>query len=66
MNWEIGIDIHKLLCIAQITNENLLYGTGNSTQCSLVTEGIYVHTKLNHFAVQQKLAHHCKGTKLQL
>ena len=37
MNWEIGIDIYTLLCIKQITNENLLYSTGNSTQCSLVT-----------------------------
>ena len=37
MNWEIGIDIYTLLCIKQITNENLLYRTGNSTQCSVVT-----------------------------
>ena len=25
MNWEIGIDIHALICIKQITNKNLLY-----------------------------------------
>ena len=25
MNWEIGIDIHTLICIKQITNKNLLY-----------------------------------------
>ena len=25
MNWEIGIDIHTLICITQITNKNLLY-----------------------------------------
>ena len=25
MNWEIGIDIHTLVCIKQITNKNLLY-----------------------------------------
>ena len=39
MNWEIGIDIYKLLilCIKQITNENVLYSTGNSTQCSVMT-----------------------------
>ena len=39
MNWEIGIDIYTLsiLCIKQITNENLLYSSGNSTQCSAVT-----------------------------
>ena len=36
-NWEIGIDIYTLLCIKQVTNENPLYGTGNSTQCSMVT-----------------------------
>ena len=38
-NWEIGIDIYTLLilCVKQITNENLLYSTGNSTQCSVVT-----------------------------
>ena len=35
--WVIGIDMYTLLCIKQITNENLLYGTGNSTQCSVVT-----------------------------
>ena len=39
MNWEIGIDIYTLLVlgIKEITNENLLYSTGNSTQCSMVT-----------------------------
>ena len=31
MNWEIGIDIYTLICIKQITNENVLYSTGNST-----------------------------------
>ena len=37
LNWEIGIDIYTLLCIKEITNENLLYTMGNSTQCSVVT-----------------------------
>ena len=39
INWEIGtdIDILFILCIKQITNENLFYSTGNSTQCSVVT-----------------------------
>ena len=38
-NCEIGIDIFTLLilCIKQMTSENLLYSTGNSTQCSVVT-----------------------------
>lgn len=34
MNWEVGIDIHTPLFIKKITNEKLLYSTGNSTQCS--------------------------------
>ena len=37
MNWDIRIDTYTLLCIKQITNEDLLYSTGNSTQCSVVT-----------------------------
>ena len=39
MNWDIGIDIYTLLilCIKQINNENLLYISGNSTQCPVVT-----------------------------
>ena len=39
MNWEIGIDIYTILilCITWITDENLLYSTGNSTQFSVVT-----------------------------
>ena len=39
LNWEIGTDIYTLLilCIKSITNESLLYSTGNSTQCSVVT-----------------------------
>ena len=39
INWEIGIDTYPLLtlCIKWVTNENLLYSTGNSTQYSVVT-----------------------------
>ena len=38
MNWEFGIDTYKLsiLGVNQITDENLLYGTGNSSQRSVV------------------------------
>ena len=53
MNWEIDTDIYILLilCIKQVTNENLLYSSGNSIQCSVMTqmgrkskkEEIYVH-----------------------
>ena len=37
INREIGIDIYTLLYIKQITNKNLLYSTGNSTQYSVMT-----------------------------
>jgi len=37
MNWENGIDIYTLLCIIEITNENLLYSPGYSSQGSVVT-----------------------------
>ena len=30
MNWEIGINIYTLICIKYITDENLIYSTGNS------------------------------------
>ena len=36
MNWEIGIDIYTLLYIKQITNKDLLYSMGNSTQYSVM------------------------------
>ena len=38
INWEIGIDIYILLYIKQITDKDLLYSTGNSTQYS---NGLY-------------------------
>ena len=37
INWEIWTDIHTLLYIKQIANKDLLYGTGNSTQYSVMT-----------------------------
>ena len=51
MNWEFGPDIYTLLYIKQRTDKDLLYGTGNSTQDSVVTyrgkesekEQIYVY-----------------------
>ena len=36
INWEIGIDIYTLLFIKQITNKDLLYSAGNSTQYSVM------------------------------
>ena len=37
--WETGIDIYTLLllCVKWITNENLPYSAGNSTQRSVAT-----------------------------
>ena len=39
MNWEIGIDIYTLLilCMKQMTNENVLYSSGTLTSGSVVT-----------------------------
>ena len=38
MNWETGVDIYTLLilCIKSTESKDLLYSTGNSTQCSVV------------------------------
>ena len=38
MNLENEIDIYTLLSMKQITTQKLLYSTGNSTQCSVVTQ----------------------------
>ena len=73
MQQEIGIDIYTILCIKQVTNENQLYGTRNSTQCSVETkmgrkskkEGTCVYVEVTHFAVQQKLTQHWKATVQQ-
>ena len=35
INWEIGVDIHTLLCIKQISNKDLLLSTENSAQYSV-------------------------------
>ena len=37
MNWEIRIDIYALPHVKYIANGNLLYSTGSSAQCSVVT-----------------------------
>ena len=40
INWEVGIHIYTLLCIKQITNENLLYNTGNYLMFSADLNGM--------------------------
>ena len=37
MNWEIGIDIYTLICIKQITNENLCIAQGTPFCCTVET-----------------------------
>ena len=32
INQELGVNIHTLLCIRQISNKDLLHSTGNPTQ----------------------------------
>ena len=55
MNWEIGIDIYTLICIKQITNENLLYSTGNSTS---------LYSRNKHNIVKQQYPNKRKRTTL--
>ena len=40
INWEVGIHIYTLLCIKQITNENLLYNTRNYLMFSADLNGM--------------------------
>ena len=73
MDWEPRIGISALLYIECIVNGDLLYGTENSSQYSMISymgkesekEWICVYVELNHFAIQQKLIQHCKSTTLQ-
>ena len=37
MNRGNSIDIYTLPCVKQIANGKLLYNTGNSAQCSVIT-----------------------------
>ena len=48
IKWEIGIDIHTLLPTKYITNKDLLYSTGNSTQSSVM---IYMERNLKKVAI---------------
>ena len=69
MDWEFGISKCKLLYIAWINNQVLLYSTGNYIQYPIVNHNgkkyekeykyIYIYIKLNHFAVHWKLTQHC-------
>ena len=37
-NWEIRIDIYIFPCVKQTTTGNLVYSTGSSVQCSVMTD----------------------------
>ena len=43
MNWETGMNIHALLCIKEVTNENLL-STRNTTEYSGELNGKEIKT----------------------
>ena len=61
MDWGAGVDVHTLMCMTQVTNENLGH-SARSRQCSAATlqgrrsqeEGVYLRIWLIHSAAQQK------------
>ena len=64
---EFGIDMYTLPYLKWITNKDLLYSTGNSSQCYVAAwmggefggEWIHVYVWLSPFAVHLKLSQHC-------
>ena len=77
--WETGIDIHTLLCIKQITNENLLYNTRNylmfsadlngmgiwkiRNTCICVADSLHCIARNTHTCTHTH-THNCKTTTL--
>ena len=66
MNWETAVDTYSLLCVKQVTNENLLYSTklyselhGDLKGKDILKRGIRVYIELIHLAVHQELIQHC-------
>ena len=37
MDWKREIDIYELLCVKQVDSGKLIYSTGSSAECSVVT-----------------------------
>ena len=77
---ESSIDIYILLSIKQTASGKLLYSTGSSSQCSVMTQmgrvggtgrerlkrkGIYLCIWMIDDVVQEKLMQHCKAIILQ-
>ena len=61
MNGDVGTNIYTLLYTTYTTNENLLYTTGNSTQCSVVTKWEGNPKKRGYVCV-----HACVYTQIQI
>ena len=70
---EFGMNSYTLLYLKWITNNILLYSTGNSVQCYVAAwmggefggEWIHVYVWLNPFTVHLKLSQHCQSVILQ-
>ena len=67
MEGEFGVGRCKLLHLEWITNEVLLYSTGNDEQSLGTDHDVRKYKKKNVYitastSVQQKLAQHCKST----
>ena len=64
---QFGINMYTLPYLKWITNKDLLYSTGNSSQCYVAAwmggefggEWIHVYVWLSPFAVHLKLSQHC-------
>ena len=64
---EFGMDMCTLLYLKWITNNDLLYNTGNSALCYVAAwmggefgrEWMHVYVWLNPFAFHPKLSQHC-------
>ena len=71
INQEFKIHIYTLVYIKQITNKNLQYSTGSSTQYSVITyvekefEKECIYVQLNHSAAHLKLTQHYTSTIFQ-
>ena len=66
MDWKFGVSRRKLLHLEWISNEVLLYSTGNYIQWNMMEDimrkRMYIYVYLGHFAAQQKLTEHHKST----
>ena len=71
MDWDFETSRCNLLYTEWVKNKAPLYTTGDHIQDPIINHNgklyIYItYIYMNNFAVFQKLAQHCKSTKLQL